>query len=79
MAGAAMSPPVFFQAHRGSVDEAPENTLSAFRHAWRFPGSIPETDIRTTADGALICLHDANAGAHDQRAGGNPRCGCRRA
>ncbi|MEM7530845.1 MAG: glycerophosphodiester phosphodiesterase family protein [Chloroflexota bacterium] len=54
-----MSIPVYFQAHRGSVDEAPENTLAAFRHAWQFPGAIPETDVRTTADGVLICLHDA--------------------
>jgi glycerophosphoryl diester phosphodiesterase len=50
---------VHFQAHRGAVDEAPENTLPAFRHAWRLRGAIPETDVRTTADGALICLHDA--------------------
>jgi glycerophosphoryl diester phosphodiesterase len=50
---------VYFQAHRGAVTEAPENTLPAFRHAWRWRGAIPETDIRTTADGALICLHDA--------------------
>lgn len=41
------------------MDEAPENTLPAFRHAWQFPGAIPETDVRTTADGHLICLHDA--------------------
>jgi glycerophosphoryl diester phosphodiesterase len=47
-----------FQAHRGSVDEAPENTVSAIRHAWRFEGSIPEIDIRTTRDNSLICLHD---------------------
>ena len=50
---------VYFQAHRGSVDEAPENTLAAFQHAWRFPGAVPETDARTTRDGELICLHDA--------------------
>jgi glycerophosphoryl diester phosphodiesterase len=50
---------VYYQAHRGSVDEAPENTLAAYRHAWRFPGAIPEIDVRTTADGALVCLHDA--------------------
>lgn len=50
---------IYFQAHRGTMDEAPENTLSAFRHAWQFPGAIPETDVRTTADGHLICLHDA--------------------
>ena len=52
------SPQIFFQAHRGSTDEAPENTMAGFRHAWRFPGAIPETDVRTTADGQLICLHD---------------------
>ncbi|MCC6166759.1 MAG: DUF952 domain-containing protein [Caldilineaceae bacterium] len=50
---------VFYQAHRGAVDEAPENTLPAFRHAWRYPGAIPETDVRVTADGALVCVHDA--------------------
>ncbi|GIV76674.1 hypothetical protein FKZ61_017890 [Litorilinea aerophila] len=50
---------IYFQAHRGSVDERPENTLVAFRHAWHFPGAIPETDVRTTRDGVLICLHDA--------------------
>src|SRR5690606_29065462 len=50
---------VFYQAHRGAVDEAPENTMPAFRHAWRYPGAIPETDVRVTADGALVCVHDA--------------------
>ncbi len=50
---------IFYQAHRGSTEEAPENTLAAFRHAWRFPGAVPETDVRTTRDGVLICLHDA--------------------
>lgn len=50
--------PVYFQAHRGAVDEAPENTLAALRHAWRFPGAVPEVDVRTTRDGVLICLHD---------------------
>ena len=53
---------VSYQAHRGSVDEAPENTLAAYRFAWQFAGAIPETDVRTTADGALICLHDATLG-----------------
>lgn len=54
----AASAPVYFQAHRGAVDEAPENTLAALRHAWRFPGAVPEVDVRTTRDGVLICLHD---------------------
>ena len=56
---AGRSPFISFQAHRGSVDEAPENTLPAFRHAWQFPGAVPETDVRTTRDGALVCVHDA--------------------
>lgn len=50
---------VRYQAHRGAVDEAPENTMPAFRHAWRYPGAIPETDVRVTADGVLVCVHDA--------------------
>lgn len=50
---------IYFQAHRGSIDETPENTMMAYRHAWGIRGAIPEIDVRTTADGALICLHDA--------------------
>lgn len=50
---------VRYQAHRGAIDEAPENTMPAFRHAWRYPGAIPETDVRVTADGVLVCVHDA--------------------
>jgi glycerophosphoryl diester phosphodiesterase len=49
---------VWFQAHRGSIDEAPENTLAALRHAWAVPGAVPEVDLRTTADGHLVCIHD---------------------
>lgn len=49
---------VFFQAHRGALREAPENTMLAFRHAWDQPGAIPEVDVRITQDGHYICLHD---------------------
>lgn len=48
---------VHFQAHRGGQREAPENTLAAFERTWSL-GGIPEADIRTTADGQVICLHD---------------------
>jgi len=48
----------FFQAHRGGLDEVPENTLAAFHHAWGIPGAVPEVDVRTTSDGVLVCLHD---------------------
>ncbi|MBD3378785.1 hypothetical protein GF406_27405 [candidate division KSB1 bacterium] len=51
-------PLFYFQAHRGAVDEAPENTLAALKHAWAIPGAIPEIDVRHTADGVLVALHD---------------------
>lgn len=48
---------VHFQAHRGGLKEAPENTLAAYRYAWDL-GAIPEVDICATKDGVIICLHD---------------------
>jgi len=51
-------PLIWFQAHRGAIDEAPENTLAAYRHAWKIPGAIPEADVRITKDEVLICIHD---------------------
>jgi len=48
-----------FQAHRGGLEEVPENTLAAFRRAWSIEGAVPEVDIRTSKDGVLICLHDS--------------------
>ena len=35
-------PQFYFQAHRGAVDEAPENTIVALQHAWTVPGAVPE-------------------------------------
>lgn len=49
---------VSFQAHRGGMDEAPENTLPALKHAWGLPGAVPEIDLRTTKDGVIVCIHD---------------------
>ena len=51
---------VYFQAHRGAVDERPEDTLIAVKHAWQFPGAIPEVDVRTSEDGYLFVLHDTS-------------------
>lgn len=59
MLGAATEPVAWFQAHRGGIDEVPENTLVAFEYAWAIPGAVPETDLRTTQDGVIICMHDA--------------------
>ncbi len=50
---------VYFQAHRGGLEEMPENTIEAFNHAWAIKGAVPEADLRTTADGVIICIHDA--------------------
>ncbi|MBN1417378.1 MAG: glycerophosphodiester phosphodiesterase [Planctomycetes bacterium] len=52
---------VHFQAHRGGLREAPENTLAAYRRAWGL-GGMPEADLRTTSDGVIIILHDATLG-----------------
>jgi len=53
---------VYYQAHRGGVLEVPENTLTAYRHAWKFAGAIPEMDIQTTKDNMFVCMHDATPG-----------------
>ncbi len=46
-------------AHRGASEDAPENTLAAFRLAWRQDAEAIELDVHATKDGQLICLHDA--------------------
>jgi glycerophosphoryl diester phosphodiesterase len=46
-----------FIAHRGSSHLAPENTLAAFRLGWRETTTC-ELDVRATADGRLIVVHD---------------------
>lgn len=56
------SPEVFFQAHRGGLNEVPENTMVALKHSWAIPGAVPEIDLRTTRDGVIVCMHDATPG-----------------
>lgn len=46
-------------AHRGASAEAPENTLPAFELALRQGAGALELDVRLTADGAPVVLHDA--------------------
>ena len=53
-----VSLPVKSVAHRGLSAEAPENTIPAFALAWSRGFSFVETDIRFTADGCPVCLHD---------------------
>jgi glycerophosphoryl diester phosphodiesterase len=45
--------------HRGTSARAPENTLAAFELSVADGGVYVETDIRATADGALVVMHDA--------------------
>jgi len=47
------------QSHRGAGELAPENTLKAFRLAWKL-GTVPEADLRTTKDGVIVAFHDSN-------------------
>lgn len=46
-------------AHRGYAVNAPPNSLAAFRAAGERGYWAIETDIRKTADGILVCCHDA--------------------
>lgn len=45
-------------AHRGASDDAAEHTLAAYRRALEVGADALECDVRLTADGALVCVHD---------------------
>lgn len=47
-----------FLSHRGESDDAPENTLRAFSLAMKRDSDGIELDIRLTADGDVVCVHD---------------------
>ncbi len=46
-------------AHRGLSWDYPENTMAAFEAALKHQPAYIELDFRTTADGRLVCIHDA--------------------
>ncbi|WP_089175829.1 glycerophosphodiester phosphodiesterase [Bosea sp. AS-1] len=47
-------------AHRGGAQLGPENTAEAFAASIEAGADIVETDLRFSADGTLVCLHDAD-------------------
>ena len=49
-------------AHRGAWDQAPQNSLAAVRRAAALGCDGVEIDVRRTADGRLVVVHDARLG-----------------
>ena len=51
--------PVWVSAHRGAPPHGlPENSIQAFEYALNHAPALIETDVRRTADGVLVLLHD---------------------
>ncbi|GAA2064227.1 glycerophosphodiester phosphodiesterase [Streptomyces albiaxialis] len=50
--------PLSVIAHRGASVAAPEHTLAAYRRAIEEGADGLECDVRLTADGHLVCVHD---------------------
>lgn len=44
--------------HRGASYDAPENTIAAFKEAWRQNADGVEGDFYITADQQIVCIHD---------------------
>lgn len=52
-------PRPYIMAHRGNSEHCPENTLAAFKRALDEGADVIETDLHVSADGVLMCIHDA--------------------
>lgn len=55
-----VAPKPLVVAHRGASADAPENTMAAFRRAWLDGADAIEGDFWMSADGEIVCLHDAS-------------------
>jgi glycerophosphoryl diester phosphodiesterase len=53
-----MSKQAFICAHRGDSGSCPENTIPAFEKAVALGCEMIEFDVRSTADGRMVLLHD---------------------
>ena len=56
--------------HRGAAGHAPENTLAAIQKGIALGVDFVEIDVRRTADGVLVALHDETV---DRTTNGNGR------
>ena len=56
-----MTPPRVI-AHRGASLHLPDNSLQAYEAAIAAGADLIELDVRTAADGSLVCVHDAAVG-----------------
>ncbi len=54
-----MEQKITLTAHRGYRQKYPENTMRAFREALKLDIDSIETDVRMTADGEIVVIHDA--------------------
>ncbi len=45
-------------AHRGRSEIVPENTMAAYEAAIEIEADFMELDVRRTADGTIVCIHD---------------------
>ncbi|MET0861430.1 MAG: glycerophosphodiester phosphodiesterase family protein [Microbacterium sp.] len=50
----------FYIAHRGSGDNWPEHTATAYRNAAAAGAQAIEISVNATSDGVLVCHHDPN-------------------
>lgn len=56
-------------AHRGASSTYPENTLASFRAAVELGAPVVELDVRLTADGVPVVMHDADVSRTTDGAG----------
>lgn len=49
---------LFTGAHRADFEHYPENSIEAIISVWAMGGDMVELDIRVTADGVLVLMHD---------------------
>ena len=54
--------PALVVAHRGAWNPAPQNSLAAFEQAIADGADAIELDVRRTADGRLVVVHDPRVG-----------------